>query len=302
MEKSSETLVSVIIPVYNGSRFIIEALQSVKDQTHRLLECIIVDDGSTDDTGILVQQWTKSDNRFYYIRQDNKGLSFARNVGLSYAKGGFIQFLDADDVLMPSKIEKQLNQIIPAIAAGDMVVSYTDYAAGKSSDIFEPSGFYRSARFKSTDYLSELIDRWESDLIIPPNCFLFTANIFFEKKIQFDTDLTNHEDFDCWLNIFSLSPRIKYLDEKLCIYRITDGSMSKRMKLMGEGFLQVLNKHIQLPDQPVVLKKQLIKKRREVLKGYNRIDLMTFKEKLLSIGYISRYYRKRILQKTGVIP
>src|SRR5260221_9109636 len=101
MELANANFVSVIIPVYNGSRFIIDALNSVKGQTHRQLECIVVDDGSTDNTADIVKEWIISDNRFIYLFQNNKGLSGARNKGLDHAKGNYIQFLDADDILLP---------------------------------------------------------------------------------------------------------------------------------------------------------------------------------------------------------
>src|SRR6185503_16477401 len=104
----NEELVSVIVPVYNGAGFIVDTLCSVRDQAHGRLECIIVDDGSTDQTAVIVKEWIKQDARFSYIYQPNKGLSGARNTGLDHAKGKYIQFLDADDVILPSKLEEQL--------------------------------------------------------------------------------------------------------------------------------------------------------------------------------------------------
>jgi glycosyltransferase involved in cell wall biosynthesis len=299
MEQNNGSLVTVIVPVYNGAGYITETLRSVKEQTYKLWECIIVNDGSTDDTAVVVKQFIASDDRFVYLDQPNKGLSGARNAGLEHAKGNFIQFLDADDVLLPLKIEKQMTHLLQN--NDPMTVSYTDYVSGTSADISREFDFYKSAQFNSTDYCLELIMRWESSLVIPPHCFLFNSYFFRGKGIRFDTSLPNHEDFDCWLNIFRLEPRVWYLNEKLCVYRITDNSMSKKMKLMGEGFLEVLNKQVQTPHQPKLLREQLIRKRREVLKRYNRFDRMTWKERILSIGYILAYYRKRIFQKAGLL-
>lgn len=297
MPPPNNDLVSVIIPVYNGAKFIIDALVSVKGQTYDTWECIVVDDGSTDNTAALVKEWIGVDPRFKYIYQPNKGLSGARNTGLEHAKGDMIQFLDADDVLLPAKMAKQLEHFWNAPDRGRKLISYTDYTGGSSTDIFKPSDYYMSSQFDLEDYLSAFVSGWESTLSIPPHCFLFSAYFFREKNIRFDISLPNHEDFDCWLSILALTPRIMYLDEKLCIYRITEGSMSKQMRLMGEGFLQVLNKHIQMPGQQAKLKKLLIRKRRMVLRFYLRFDLMTWKEKILSIACISRYYSRRILEK-----
>jgi glycosyltransferase involved in cell wall biosynthesis len=294
-----DSLVSVIIPVYNGSAYITDTLRSVQQQTHQHWECIVIDDGSTDDTAEVVRGWIASDARFAYFHQSNKGLSGARNSGLIQAHGQYIQFLDADDVLLPRKLEKQLaglNDRDP----GESVISYTDYKAGRHRNIYEESDYYVYSGFYTDNYLEELISRWEATLSIPPHCFLFSADLFGEKGIRFDTQLPNHEDFECWLNIFRLRPRVSYVAEKMCIYRITDGSMSKNMKSMGEGFLQALDKHIKSGGWSKAEKKILTRKRRAVLRTYRRFDLMSWKDKLLSIDVLRRYYAKRIRQRLGL--
>jgi len=284
-------MVTIIIPVYNGAAFIAETVASVKGQTYPEWECIIVDDGSTDDTAAVVQQCIGSDERFRYIRQQNKGLSGARNTGLEHASGDLIQFLDGDDVLLPEKLEKQVR----VMQDGKAVLSYTDYMSGCTDDVYKQGNFYKSPAFTTDHFLEELIERWESLQVIPPHCFLFAASFFREQGIRFDTSLPNHEDFDCWVIILRLHPDVRYVNEKLCIYRITDNSMSKKMRVMGEGFLQVIDKQRRVAGQPAQLRSLLDKKRRDTLKRYNRIDLMTPKDKLLLIGFLFTHYRKRIL-------
>jgi glycosyltransferase involved in cell wall biosynthesis len=295
-----DILVSIIIPVYNGSNFISTTLESVVNQEHKLIECIIIDDGSIDDTAKIVKEWIRNDTRFIYIYQVNMGLSSARNKGLQYCKGIFIQFLDADDVILPFKIEKQLLGLNKFFNKSELIVSYTDYSSGNSNDIYKSHEYYVSSAFWTSNYSEELIDRWESTLCIPPHCFLFSANLFIDHKIKFDTTLNNHEDFDCWLKIFHLEPKLKFVNEKLCIYRITDFSMSKQMRKMGEGFFQVLNNHIISGIYTKTEYKILIKKRRVVLESYRRFDLMNWQEKLHSLKAITQYYGKRILQKIGM--
>lgn len=298
MEKDFDKLISVIIPVYNGAKFIIDALESVKDQTYKHWECIIIDDGSTDETALLVKKWIVVDDRFKYFYQVNGGLSVARNTGIKHASGELIQFLDADDVLLPLKFEKQIAHFEHS---NKLVISYTNYISGTSDNIYKKSPYSSSVHFHTNDYLKELILRWESTLSIPPHCFLFSAAFFKKENILFDPELPNHEDFDCWVNVLKLRPDFHFLDEGLCIYRITENSMSKRMRLMGEGFLQVLDKHYVQSSQPSQFRKLLTRKKREVLRRYNRFDRMTFKEKALSIRHISVYYFKRIFQKTGLV-
>jgi glycosyltransferase involved in cell wall biosynthesis len=283
-------LVSVIVPVYNGSGFIPETLESLRGQTLPDWECIIIDDGSTDETADVVKKAIANDDRFSYMYQTNAGLSAARNAGLDRAKGEYIQFLDADDVLMPSKLAEQLS----FMAEKGATVCYTDYRAGCARDIYRPVEFYKPAQFRSTNLLPELITRWESGMIIPPHCWLFHASFFQEKRLRFDITLPNHEDFDCWVNIFRQEPTVAYLDKKLAIYRVSEGSMSRNMIPMGEGFLRVLENQ-RKRDQPASLKKVIDRKRRETLRRYNRFDRMTLIDKLLSFGYFFRYYKNRII-------
>jgi hypothetical protein len=106
-------LVSVIVPTYNRAHLVIKAMDSVWQQTYRSIELIVVDDGSTDDTQETIDQWSKthgndSDFQTVYLRQDNSGAPAARNLGLIESRGEFIQFLDSDDALSPTKLEHQV--------------------------------------------------------------------------------------------------------------------------------------------------------------------------------------------------
>jgi len=99
--------VSVIIPVFNGERFIGEAIQSVMDQTYPPLEIIVVDDGSSDKTADIVR-YLSGARPILYRRQSNQGAAAARNAGVSLAQGEWIAFLDADDVWYPEKLAIQV--------------------------------------------------------------------------------------------------------------------------------------------------------------------------------------------------
>ena len=106
-----EPLVSVIIPVYNVLSYLREALDSVINQTYKNLEILIVDDGSTDGSGDVCDEYL-SDPRVIVIHQENKGLSGARNTGLDRMTGEYVAFLDSDDAFMPEMIEKMLDAMI----------------------------------------------------------------------------------------------------------------------------------------------------------------------------------------------
>lgn len=106
-------LVSVIVPTYNRREYIVEAMDSVWNQVYRPIELIVVDDGSTDNTKEVIEQWgekTKDDKKFElrYFYQTSKGAPAARNLGIIESRGQFIQFLDSDDLIHPQKISRQV--------------------------------------------------------------------------------------------------------------------------------------------------------------------------------------------------
>jgi len=123
---SKSPLVSVVIPTYNRSHLITRAINSVLHQTYKNLECIVVDDASTDNTGELVH--SINDDRIIYLRHDNnKYTSASRNTGIKNAKGKFIAFLDDDDVWLSTKLEKQVLLIQSLSKNFGMVYCWYDY-------------------------------------------------------------------------------------------------------------------------------------------------------------------------------
>ncbi|MFD0835490.1 glycosyltransferase family 2 protein [Mariniflexile aquimaris] len=133
-------LVSIIIPCYNQACFIEEALYSVLEQTYTNWECIIVDDGSTDDTKKIAQYWAEKDSRFIYFEKLNGGLSSARNVGISKSKGTFILLLDSDDKYDFSFISKAINILEKDPNCGAVSCWGQKFIKTKRLEIFKPTG------------------------------------------------------------------------------------------------------------------------------------------------------------------
>ena len=136
--KSSEPKVSVIIPIYNVEKYLKKCLDSVLNQTHKNLEIILVDDGSTDNSGNLAKDYASRDSRVTIVRQENQGQSAARNTGLSLATGDFISFVDSDDEVKPTFIEELLT---PYIADKNTILSvcgihYTRLQARTAEDVY----------------------------------------------------------------------------------------------------------------------------------------------------------------------
>ncbi|HEU5321302.1 MAG TPA: glycosyltransferase family A protein, partial [Methylomirabilota bacterium] len=114
--------VSVVIPTFNCAPFVAEAVESVRAQTWADLEVVVVDDGSTDDTARVLEPYRQS-GAIRYLRQDNRGPSAARNAGIRAARGRYVAFLDADDTIPPSSIERRLRFLD---AHPDVAVVFTD--------------------------------------------------------------------------------------------------------------------------------------------------------------------------------
>ena len=135
-ESVNEPLVSCIVPVFNGERYLAEALDSVLTQTYRRLESIVVNDGSTDGTSEVIAQFGA---RIRCVEQPNSGLAAARNRGIAAAAGDFIAFLDADDLWLPEKISCQMDRF-RALVALDVSVTYIQnfWEQEPADHIYEP--------------------------------------------------------------------------------------------------------------------------------------------------------------------
>ncbi|MDJ0704599.1 MAG: glycosyltransferase family 2 protein [Leptolyngbyaceae cyanobacterium MO_188.B28] len=173
--------VSVIIPCYKQAHFLEQSVKSVLQQTHSNLECLIVDDGSPDNTRQVSEDLMSRDNRVKYLYKENGGLASARNFGVKHAKGAWIQFLDSDDWLHPDKIKFQLSylQTIDSeiIDAGN-ILFYSD-----QENFFEDSD-QRILKFLGPMERDQLISRALIPWSIQSACLLINKSIF--EKVKYD--------------------------------------------------------------------------------------------------------------------
>jgi glycosyltransferase involved in cell wall biosynthesis len=258
--------VSIIIPCYNQGVYLSDALESLINQIHTDWECLIVNDGSNDCTEDVSVRYCRLDNRIKYYNKKNGGLSSARNEGLKYIKGEYVQFLDADDVILPEKLFVQLNSFNEH---PDCDVVICDYYPSEENNLSEKYkyGRYLTPFPQSDDFLKHLILDWEDKFSIPCHCFLFRASFFQKDQIKFDETLPNHEDWDCWMQIFTLRPNIFFNKEILSVYRIRDAAMCSNMIAMNNGFLQTLLKQSRLHSNNALLRNLLIQKINKIKYG-----------------------------------
>jgi len=137
MTRTNSELVSVVIPTYNRAKTVTRAIDSVLAQTHRALDIIVVDDGSTDETAAHIARRYGNDARVRYLWQPNKGVSAARNAGLAAVRGEYVALLDSDDIWKPWKLEVQLS-CLRAVPEAGMV--WTDMkAVDARGKVLDPS-------------------------------------------------------------------------------------------------------------------------------------------------------------------
>lgn len=208
-------LVSIIVPCYNGEQFLHRTLASVSYQSYGNWECIIVDDGSTDASRAIAEHWSSKDDRFRCIHQSNQGLAAARNAGIAASTGEFIQFLDADDILLKERLEHCCAFIR---TRPDARIVYSNYMLYRRDE-----GFYQvlPARMPQQDQLQALLFEFNRSFIIPIHAFLYRADLVRENL--FDVSLHSFaEDNEYRLRFALRGIRYEYVDEVLVIYRLTE--------------------------------------------------------------------------------
>ncbi len=216
-----KNLVSVIIPVYNGEKFVLDALQTIYDQKYKPLEIIIVDDGSTDKTAEKVPT---TDKNIKYIYQENAGPSSARNKGLTMAKGEFVVFLDIDDLWMKDRLKKYVSFLlehseIDVVMGQIQCFCLSDNKEGKYEKYLEP-------------FVSFNI-----------GAALFRKSVF--KKVGiFDEKLRFGEDTDWFMRAREKNIGIKVFQEISLLHRFHESNMTKGKNMKELNVFKVLKMSI----------------------------------------------------------
>lgn len=208
MENNNQPLVSVILPVRNGQKFIAEAIDSILNQTYQNLELIIINDGSTDKTKDILLSYSASNIKVINLAA-NRGESAAANIGFHHAKGEFIARMDADDISHPQRIEKQVDLMlsdpsIVVVGTQALVINEQGYIIGKKT--FPVSN-------------KKIYDLYGiCNPMLHPSC-IFRRSLLPQKHKLWEN---NHEPNDDYITLFRLLNCGKFinLDEALVFYRI----------------------------------------------------------------------------------
>lgn len=237
--------VSVIIPTYNRSRLLQLAVESAFAQTYREVEVIVVDDGSTDDTAEAMARY---DGRFIYLRQANQGVAAARNAGIQAASGDYLTCLDDDDLILPDKIERQVQLLASQPEIG--LVHCRFYRADESGEYLDKVGLLPEGEVLGRLVRSNFV--WASAPLIPRHCF-DQVGLFDEETPSITAD------WDMWLRIARAGYRFACVQEPLGVYRIHKDNMMSDVSRLEHGILAILERVFSdphLPPEVTALKEQ----------------------------------------------
>jgi glycosyltransferase involved in cell wall biosynthesis len=184
---SKQPLVSVIIPTYNRAWVLREAIDSILAQEFKDFELIVVDDGSTDNTGEILDSYEQD---ILVLRQSNKGVSAARNRGIDAAEGRLIAFLDSDDLWLPRKLSSQVDFFNSNPAA---VINQTE-------EIWVRNGVRVNPKTRHHKFSGMIFERSLALCLVSPSAVMIKKNLFSEVGV-FDENLPACEDYDLWLRI-----------------------------------------------------------------------------------------------------
>jgi len=224
--------VSIVVPCYNQAQYLDESLNSLLNQTFTDWECIIVNDGSPDDTEKVAQQWEAKDPRFTYLYKENGGVSSARNLGIQNAKAEFILTLDADDKYEATFIEKALTVLLNNGEIG-IVSSWGRYFTNeKELQVYKLMG-------KST------VDFLFQNAAIGTSLFRKQC---WEQVDGYDENPENgYEDWEFYLRVSALGWKVHIIEEVLFFYRQNIDSRSAGMNLVHKEtkkYIYIKNKDI----------------------------------------------------------
>ena len=320
-------LLSIIIPIYNASKYLESTLNSILNQTYRNIEVLLIDDGSTDNSSELCLEMTEKDNRFKYYRTENGGPSKARNLGIELAQGEYIGFCDSDDLVdhsMYSILINYLENSSSDIALCDIYSERNNGSFGfpwKDGTVFSKNDIHTQVMAAMVGTLPEEKDNKVTPVWGSVVRGLYKREIIIENKIRFPRDIHFAEDLVFTLNYLMKARKIvicnyslyHYRDNKNSImnsfYNYKVGMFDDRKKLIGYIYSIICNL-----EKKYEIEKRLLntarcyfhecignacrsKENRTFLDKYSELKMILNDDVVIKVfeNYHTRNYKKKIL-------
>lgn len=252
---NSDPEVSVIIPCFNSSETIEAAVGSILEQTGTRIEIVIVDDGSTDGTEILLKDYVER-GLVTYLRQENKGPAAARNLGIRNAKGEYICFLDADDTIQVNSIQDRLAVYKKYTGLGLLFTDYKKVICKNGNQVT-----WRGTDLLCINFLESIVNNFirsvDGDIYLFHKgifyelvlfCFIWTGTVMIPKKVFSDVGYFNEglriaEDHDLWLRI-ACKYEIGFRAINTATYVLHDGGITKNIPLYYASSIRVRSQYL----------------------------------------------------------
>lgn len=247
-------LVSIIVPCYKQAQYLDECLESVLNQTYENWECIIIDDGSPDNTEEIAKKWQLKNSKFKYIKKENGGVSSARNCGIEYAQGSWILPLDGDDKIEENYIEKASQQF-----DSDYKVIYCDVQ--------------KFGRINTEWHLPEFsLYNLAQDNII--HCSGFFKKSDWKAIGGYDTNMVyGIEDWEFWINLLKNGSKVYHINDCLFYYRYKDVSRDSLISNNQLNYKMMINyieqKHYDFFSEQLGSIRENYKAKEKLLERYN---------------------------------
>ena len=220
----SKALISIIVPIYNVEKYLRQCLDSIQDQSYQNFECLLINDGSPDNSADICKEYVSKDPRFRYIEKENGGVSSARNLGLEHSKGEYITFIDSDDWVDLDYLEV-LHSKIKEYNTDFVISSYKKFDMDEDCfylHIWDQDYYERI--WTSQELLSQLpnLENYDGSYTVSWGK-LFKRSIFDE--ILFNEQRKFGEDFECSFKLYLSMTSCLYIHKALYNYRLHSESM-----------------------------------------------------------------------------
>jgi glycosyltransferase involved in cell wall biosynthesis len=212
-------MISVIMPIYNGELYLREAIESILNQTYANFELICIDDGSTDNTLRILDEYSAIDDRIVIISRENKGLIATLNEGILRSKYNFIARMDADDISLPSRFEKQINYLVSHENVGVVGSSYIY--------IDQERHVLGVRRLWNINYVLKAICIFGAPFAHPSVMFNKSA---LGNELYYSYEYKHAEDYELWTRLEKIT-KFAVLKEPLLKYRVLQTSVSRKNKM-----------------------------------------------------------------------
>lgn len=222
MNNLNKIKISIIVAVYNVEKYLERCLQSLINQTIKDYEIILIDDGSTDSSGKICDQYSREYTNIIVIHKENSGLSSVRNLGISVSKGEYIGFVDSDDYVEKEMFEELYNIIIKYNAQ----ISIASFYEVRENNIRDKSNHNNESNIFSKNQCIEMFFKEQYPFNYSFACNkLYKKNVFKDSKFN-EKIISDQEDTEVMIKLFNNIEKVVYIDKPLYFYCLRDDSLS----------------------------------------------------------------------------